>query len=112
MLAAHFLCPPGEDEFLPRKADTIQSGQFHAAATAPVCASINDWTEILSELSSGVEGGFQKLLGIFPGISVLEYGAPGAQDLTACVHDVRYGIVVHSAVDFNPKFETARLPDF
>lgn len=59
-----------------------------------------------------MEGRFQKFPGAFCGSTALEYGAPCDQDLRARAHDVPYGVVMHTAVYFNPKLEAARLSDF
>jgi hypothetical protein len=62
-------------------------------------------------LLCGLKGGFQELLGIFTGVALLEDGAAGDQDLSACAYNVRYRAMMHAAVHFNAKLLAASLAD-
>jgi hypothetical protein len=66
----------------------------------------------LKGLLCGIESGFQELLGISTGLSMLEYSAARDQDFSTCLYDVRDGVVMDAAVDLNAEAEPARLPDF
>jgi hypothetical protein len=59
----------------------------------------------------GGASGLKELGGAFAGITVLEDSAACNQDFSACAHDVRYGVVMHAAIHFNAKLQTAGLPD-
>jgi hypothetical protein len=61
----------------------------------------------LKGLLCGIESGFQEVPSISTGISPLEYGAACDQDFSACPYDVRDGVMMDSAVNFNTKAEPA-----
>lgn len=95
---------------------TVASGQAALYRSAEVSIDIGVALVLTVLWPGGLAyralGGFQKLPHAFTGIALIEYGAARDQDFSASAHDVRYGVAVYTAVHFNTKVQSTRVPDF